>query len=71
MALEAVVAVMALEDGCTNIEAERFGAFLTAPDCLASMNPDRFWQAGVAGCTVAAHDGMKDPFSAVCVHVFA
>ena len=67
-------AVMALEDGCTNIEAERFGAFLTAPDCLASMNPDRFRQAGVAGtsgCTVAAHDDMKDLFSAVCVHVFA
>ena len=32
MALVAIVAVMALEDGCTNIEAERFGALLTAPD---------------------------------------
>ena len=73
-ALGAYWAVGAVEDGCTNIEAERFGAFLTAPDCLASMNPDSFWQTGVAGtsgCTEAAHDDMKDLFPAVGVHVFA
>ena len=39
-------------------------------DRAAFVEPDRFWQAGVAG-TVAMHDGMKDLFSAVCVHVFA
>jgi len=32
VALEAVVTVMALEDGCTNIEAERFGEYLMVPD---------------------------------------
>ena len=32
MALETVVAVMALEDGCTNIEAERFREYLSVPD---------------------------------------
>ena len=74
MALEAIVAVMALEDGCTNIEAERFREYLSVPDSAAFVEPDRFWQAGVAGvsrCTMAAHDGMKDLVFAVCVHVFA
>ena len=36
MALEAIVAivaVMALEDGCTNIEAERFREYLSIPKC--------------------------------------
>ena len=32
VALETVVAVMALEDGWTNIEAERFREYLMMPD---------------------------------------
>ena len=52
-------------------KGKKTGDAMVVVVCLRMSNDRQAGVAGTSGCTTAMHDGMKDLFSAVCVHVFA